>query len=1552
MKKRIISLVLALMMLLSCMPLTVFATEETCTIRVESAQGVPGSTVEVSVVIENNPGILGATLKLSWDTGLTLTGVECGEAFSMLNMTKPSNWQVSGGNYIFYGEALSDSEIVDGSILNLTFAVAEDTVFGTSYGVRVSYVDGDIFDKDLQEVSPAVENGSVEVSYLPGDVNGDERINALDLILLCRFIADGSKNDPDGYNTNINELAGDVDANGRWNALDLILICRYIADDCKTVPAPDGYGVTLKPSGMVHTHRMTEFAAKDASCTENGNIAYWYCAACGKYFDDAEGATEIALADTVIVAAHTPGDAPTCTEPQSCTVCGTELVAANGHTEETVKGYAPTYESAGLTDGVRCSVCGVTLVAQTEIPVLEKDELHVEYDIAGTDTYLQSYVAKQTANGVALHGNPTTVNTTEAGYTFLNIPSTAIPGYTFLGWYDGYGDDATRIKSVTQGETGILQLVAKWSKNVYTITFDSPDIPVTFSYPDVGEVNYQRYTVDTGASIKNPEQYGYTFVGWSNDDGFIVTEVKPGTTGNITLHANWTSNRNRATSYAKYNAPIIIEDAANGQFLFVYDIGRIDNVPLSPYVDAATGSTIGANGTALNIDMTYTVKEEFSSSNATEIAKTVADATTRSSGWTLSEEWNEIYEAGSESTDKQVKSTERTDSTGNTVGGKYFVSNSAGGASYVSTESGSSASTSAKVTTETSFGINASYDKTAEKYVDTKLGIENKTEVGVSASAPVGIAKVSGEVKNTTTVGAEVSSGRKDTDSFHIDGSYSNFVGTDTENNASSYYNSASSNSSTWNSTEGYEQSYETSTDTAISSAIAKEIASTTTYNITNALTGANSQNESVSGTTSSENGYSNAITVSEYKSTETTKHVKYSNAEIGYYRVVTAGTVHVYGVVGYDVATSSYYTYTYNVLADDTFEYVDFSKNRATFDDCENGLVTFEIPIEVNEYIAAVTGETVGLEHDHNGKITAFEQPEGFDGTVVLPQYYAVDNGDGTFGAYKTTGFDADVFAGNTAVKTVILPMYVTEIPAGAFAGCTALETVVAFGVTSIGENAFAGCTSLKSFAIDNKVTSLGENAFAGVGSLSVMAANAAVADATIASGAKRITLNLSYISDSYNDKKIVIDDTHEYFGLIGNGSTYSGLRIQSDAAETFISNMNLAGCVDTPFEISSATLTLARVAVLDARGFAMILTAENTAIKLLGDVTLASMTENAVLSKNVSLGKSNASVKGALLVGGKYLVCGTITNGDMLTVNDPREENIVYIDEETFESYRSSTTVTFDANDGEVDTKTMTVYYGQAYGELPVPTREYYTFLGWYTADDEEITSSSIVETLAPQTLRAKWEHNSVSGWVLASDVPAGAEIVNNKWNYTLTSYTTSNTESLDGWTHYDTTSAWSDYGEWSQWYDWHIESSDSRQVETRHLYRYYYYICSNSNCWMKNVPHYGTCPECGSIVYESTWVGIWDATPYDYWWTNGKADTYTKCIWGDRHFTTWLNGEYTWWEPSEENQADQYRYRDRTLVHTYYFYRTDSKEATTDPTGWSDVSNVQQWVTYRAK
>ena len=79
------------------------------------------------------------------------------------------------------------------------------------------------------------------------------------------------------------------------------------------------------------------------------------------------------------------------------------------------------------------------------------------------------------------------------------------------------------------------------------------------------------------------------------------------------------------------------------------------------------------------------------------------------------------------------------------------------------------------------------------------------------------------------------------------------------------------------------------------------------------------------------------------------------------------------------------------------------------------------------------------------------------------------------------------------------------------------------------------------------------------------------------------------------------------------------------------------------------------------------------------------------------------------------------------------PRTSQIsIFRYEEEFENRLTSTTVTFDANGGEIteEDATMTVYYGQNYGVLPTPQRQYHSFLGWYTAAEggTQITEESV--------------------------------------------------------------------------------------------------------------------------------------------------------------------------------------------------------------------------------
>lgn len=102
-----------------------------------------------------------------------------------------------------------------------------------------------------------------------------------------------------------------------------------------------GDGETPPESGVEepHSHSLTYIAASPASCTQNGNVAYWLCDGCGLYFSDGEASAEISAEDIVIPSAHDYEERavpPTCTErgytELICAACGDCVVDESSYT--------------------------------------------------------------------------------------------------------------------------------------------------------------------------------------------------------------------------------------------------------------------------------------------------------------------------------------------------------------------------------------------------------------------------------------------------------------------------------------------------------------------------------------------------------------------------------------------------------------------------------------------------------------------------------------------------------------------------------------------------------------------------------------------------------------------------------------------------------------------------------------------------------------------------------------------------------------------------------------------------------------------------------------------------------------------------------------------------------------------------------------------------------------------------------------------------------------------------------------------------------------------
>lgn len=1129
-KKIIVSVLAAAMIVTGCPSHYVKAdtAKKQVTLSVQSQTAKPGATVNVTVDVKDNPGILGAAVSLKYDEGLTLTDATAGDAFSSLVLTKPGKIQ-SPCKFVWDGQEITADDIKDGTILKLSFKVSDTAKSGESYKISVSCDAGDMVDADLNAVDVKTEDGEIGISaFTPGDLNEDNKINSTDVIMMRRQIAGG-------YEQTINEKACDVNEDGRINSADVILVRRYIAG---------GYGVNLGTTTEKHTHTMKAVEAKEATCTEKGNQAYYHCTSCGKYYSDEKGLNNIKLEDTVI--------------------------PAKGHVSVVDAAVAATTENTGLTEGSHCGECGAVLVKQEVVPKLENSENSITYHLYEDDAYLQKQEIENT--------NPNTYSS-ETGLTLKNI---SCEGYIFEGWYDGEGSNAKQVKQIAAGEKGNVDLYAHWTAREYTITFDSP----------LAKVDSIKYKVNEGATLTNPEWFGYTFMGWTDEKDNLVDKIPLGKTGNITLHANWTSKRNQTRPVKQLGEPIIYENDKDGQYLFAYEIGQMENVPL--YTIKDFGNTSG-----LTISETITSSGTINESTSNSIVNSLAHSTTETTSWTLSKDWNDSLTLVKTHTDESGKVVEDSSS------------------------------------------------KVSENSVVTVKGKEKTTNKNDSTVDKTGISASIGTSIGTEALGTEAK----------IDASLTANQDNTTEK----------SKSKTWNNSSSKQKSNSSSESSTNSTALSSKVSDTYGYNKSHSEGGSETTASSSSNTSSSSQEYATALTYSTQK-TETTSKT-YSNAEApeGYYRMVCAGTIHVFAVVGYDIASSSYYVYTYGVQDDDTYDFIDYSKQTHSFDDYENGILPFEVPFEVNQYIDNALLRSKGLVYDSETGTVVDYTGEGTD--VYIPDYISTENGDGTTSVVKIVGIEKDAFAGNDKLKSIKLSKHITEIPDQAFEGCSSLTSVKAEGLQTIGDKAFSGCSSLDDFTVTTNIKKLGKNAFTGAGKVTVNAKNSDIANAAITSGATKLIVNLADMEDTLANKTYDITKSTDYFELNGGNKAYKGLKISSDAKETTLNGFVFEDNKSAPIVCSSEKLNLARISA-KTNGFAMILSADKTDISLYGTIKLESTSSNVVLSKDVSLTRLNANIVGKLVLTGDYMIYGKVegdsllnfTSGKLVTINEDSYNKLKY--------------------------------------------------------------------------------------------------------------------------------------------------------------------------------------------------------------------------------------------------------------------------------------------------
>ena len=123
--------------------------------------------------------------------------------------------------------------------------------------------------------------------------------------------------------------------------------------------------------------------------------------------------------------------------------------------------------------------------------------------------------------------------TIDRGGKFTKPAAPSKENHTFAGWYNG--DEKFDFDADTTNAPNVLNLVAKWDINKYTVQFVSEhgDAPTSQNVP------YNETADDPGKLTEE----GYTFIGWYTDETYTkeFDFTKP-ITSNTTVYAKWEKN--------------------------------------------------------------------------------------------------------------------------------------------------------------------------------------------------------------------------------------------------------------------------------------------------------------------------------------------------------------------------------------------------------------------------------------------------------------------------------------------------------------------------------------------------------------------------------------------------------------------------------------------------------------------------------------------------------------------------------------------------------------------------------------------------------------------------------------------------------------------------------------------------------------------------------------------------------------------------------------------------------------------------------------------------
>lgn len=333
-----------------------------------------GDTVDVTITMSNNPGLVSANLYVNYDADV-LTLKEVKDGGLLTGVTHSDNYKTSPYGLCWVNDTAPENFTVNGILATLTFEVSEEAVTGTT---TIS-LEQDILNFDMDNVVFDLVSGNIQIE--------GKHIHETELIPAKESTCTENGNNEYYYCAGCGKYFKDAEATVETTkeAEQLPLIAHHggeatctkkavcdvcgqeygeyaphqyiekVADEYLKAPATCvSKAVYFKSCSVcgqasnTETFEYGEFADHnyDTTTWKSDKTGHWHaCTVCGDKLDFAE---------------HTSSGPATEYEPEVCTECGYVITPALGHIHKLtlVEGFAATCTEDGQKSYYVCDGCG------------------------------------------------------------------------------------------------------------------------------------------------------------------------------------------------------------------------------------------------------------------------------------------------------------------------------------------------------------------------------------------------------------------------------------------------------------------------------------------------------------------------------------------------------------------------------------------------------------------------------------------------------------------------------------------------------------------------------------------------------------------------------------------------------------------------------------------------------------------------------------------------------------------------------------------------------------------------------------------------------------------------------------------------------------------------------------------------------------------------------------------------------------------------------------------------------------------------------------------